>query len=103
MEKRNTQFQTIMMQILKFGKQIHVENSEDLGADPVFCNDNILVENRFVFHKLWKDNDVYSIENILKENCSLITFKRLKEKCRNNTDYSTSNYCICTRSQQLHI
>ena len=47
LEKRNTQFHTIMMQILKSGKQIHVENSEDLGADPVFSNDNILVENRF--------------------------------------------------------
>ena len=29
----------------EFGKQIHVENSEELVTDPFFCNDNILVGN----------------------------------------------------------
>ena len=29
----------------EFGKQIHVENSEELVAEPVFCNQNILVGN----------------------------------------------------------
>ena len=27
----------------EFGKQIHVENSEELVAEPIFCNQNILV------------------------------------------------------------
>ena len=30
---------------IKSGKQIHVENSEELVAEPVFCNQNILVGN----------------------------------------------------------
>ena len=33
----------------EFGKQIHVENSEELVAEPVFCNQNILVGNRIFF------------------------------------------------------
>ena len=33
----------------EFGKQIHVENSEELVAEPIFCNQNILVGNRFFF------------------------------------------------------
>ena len=33
------------------GKQIHVEISEELVAEPVFCNQNILVENRIMFYK----------------------------------------------------
>ena len=32
-----------------FGKRIQVENSEELVADPIFCNDNILVGNKTVF------------------------------------------------------
>ena len=27
----------------EFGKQIHIENSEELVAEPIFCNQNILV------------------------------------------------------------
>ena len=30
----------------EFGKRIQVENSEELVADPIFCNDNILVGNK---------------------------------------------------------
>ena len=33
----------------EFGKQIHVENSEELIAEPIFCNQNILVGNRIMF------------------------------------------------------
>ena len=29
----------------EFCKQIHVENSEELVAEPVFCNQSILVGN----------------------------------------------------------
>ena len=29
----------------EFSKQIHVENSEELVAEPIFCNQNILVGN----------------------------------------------------------
>ena len=35
----------------EFGKQIHVENSEELVAEPIFCNQNILFGNRFFFLK----------------------------------------------------
>ena len=33
----------------EFGKHMQVENSEELVADPIFCNDNILVGNKTVF------------------------------------------------------
>ena len=33
----------------EFGKQIHVENSEELVAEPIFCNQHILVGNRIIF------------------------------------------------------
>ena len=29
----------------EFSKQIHVENSEELVAEPIFCNQNILIGN----------------------------------------------------------
>ena len=33
----------------EFGKHMQVENSEELVADPIFCNDNILVGNKTFF------------------------------------------------------
>ena len=35
----------IFMAYKEFGKQIHVDNSEELVAEPIFCNQNILVGN----------------------------------------------------------
>ena len=39
----------VFMAYKEFGKQIHVENSEELVAEPIFCNQNILVGNRIFF------------------------------------------------------
>ena len=39
----------IFMAYKEFSKQIHVENSEELVAEPFFCNQNILVGNRIIF------------------------------------------------------
>ena len=41
----------VFMAYKEVGKQIHVEISEELVAEPVFCNQNILVENRIMFYK----------------------------------------------------
>ena len=30
----------------EFGRKIYVEKSEELAAEPLFCNDNVQVENR---------------------------------------------------------
>ena len=35
----------------EFGKQIHVANSEQLVAEPIFYNQNILIGNRIIFYK----------------------------------------------------
>ena len=41
----------VFMAYKEFGKQIHVENSEELVAEPVFCYQNILVGNITIFYK----------------------------------------------------
>ena len=43
----------VFMAYKEFSKQIHVENSEKLVAEPIFCNQNILVGNRITFYKNW--------------------------------------------------
>ena len=40
----------------EFSKQIHVENSEELVAEPIFCNQNILVGNIYSKKKKKKKN-----------------------------------------------
>ena len=37
----------VFMAYKELGKQIHVENSEELVAEPIFCNQNILIGNIF--------------------------------------------------------
>ena len=49
----------------EFGKQIHAENSEELVAEPIFSNQNILVGNRIIFlNKNWIDKGVCHIKKI---------------------------------------
>ena len=44
--KVNKFWSHVFMAYKEFSKQIHVENSEELVAEPIFCNQNILVGNR---------------------------------------------------------
>ena len=41
----------------EFGKQIHVENSEELVAEPILCSQNIVVGNRLKKKKKKKKKD----------------------------------------------
>ena len=65
----------------EFSKQIHVENSEELVAEPIFCNQNILVGNRIFFflNKNWIDKGVCHIKNMLNDNGTFMLFKSLKK------------------------
>ena len=84
----------------EFGKQIHVENSEELIAEPIFCNQNILVGNRInFFNKNWTDKGVCHIKNMLNDNDTFMSFKSFKEKFGIMTDYI---YWMCASYQKLH-
>ena len=63
----------------QFGRKIQVESSDELAAEPIFCNDKIQVGNRSICYKNWIDNKVFCIKNILKENGAFITFNQFKE------------------------
>ena len=69
----------------EFGKHMQVENSEELVADPIFCNDNILVETKLFFlkkkkeKKKWIDKGVCFIKNILMKMVRLCYLKSLKK------------------------
>ena len=63
----------------QFGGKIQVESSEELAAEPIFCNNKIQVGNRRIY-KNWIDNGVFPIKNILKENDAFMTFNQFKEK-----------------------
>ncbi|MCK5813887.1 MAG: hypothetical protein KAH03_06500 [Cocleimonas sp.] len=39
---------------------IHSENTEELMAEPIFCNDNIKIGNTTIFYKSWMDNGIYT-------------------------------------------
>ena len=53
----------VFMAYKEFGKQIiHVENSEELVAEPIFCNQNILVGNRFFLNNNWIDKGMCHIK-----------------------------------------
>ena len=55
-------------------KQMHVKNSEELVAEPIFCNPNILFGREKIRH--WTDKGVCHIKNMLNEMvhlCHVIT------------------------------
>ena len=73
----------------QFGRNIQVENSEELAAEPIFCSDNIQVGNRSICYTNWIDNGVFYIKSILKENDAFMSFNPFKGKCGINIDYVT--------------
>ena len=51
------QFWNHVLQAYKqFGRKIQLESSEELAAEPIFCNDKIQVGNRSICYKNWIDN-----------------------------------------------
>ncbi|WP_293716296.1 hypothetical protein, partial [Thiolapillus sp.] len=46
----------------QFGRKIKVESSDELAAEPIFCNDKIQVGNRSICYKNWIDNKVFCIK-----------------------------------------
>ena len=92
--KVNKFWSCVFMAYKEFGKQIHVENSEELVAEPIFCNQNILVGNRIIFYKNWIDKGVCHIKNMLNDNGTFMSFKSFKEKFGIKTDYITYIGCV---------
>ena len=87
----------------EFGKQIHVKNSEELVAEPIFCNQNVLVRNRTIFkNKNWIDKGVCYIKNLLKDNGTFMSFKKFAEKFGIKTDYITYIGCVQAINSYIH-
>ena len=85
----------VFMAYKEFGKQMHVENSEELVAEPIFCSQNILVGNRIIFfNKNWIDKGVCYIKNMLNDDGTFMSFKSFKEKFGIKTDYITYTGCV---------
>ena len=78
----------------QFDRKIQADSSDELAAEPIFCNDKIQVGNRSIRYKNWIDNGVFSIRNVLKENGAFMTFNQFKEKYGINTDYITYIGCV---------
>ena len=91
----------VFMAYKEFGKQIHVENSEELVAELIFCNQNILVGNRIILYKNWIDKGVCHMKNMLNDNGTLMSFKSFKEKFGIKTDYIT--YIGCEQAIKSYI
>ena len=69
-------------------------SSDELAAEPIFCNDKIQVGNRSICDKNWIDNGVFSIKDILKQNGAFMTFNQFKGKYQINTDYVIYIGCV---------
>ena len=85
----------VFMAYKEFGKQIiHVENSEELVAAPIFRSDNILVGNRFLKIKTGLTKACVTLKNMLNDNGTFILFKKFNEKFGIKTDYITYIGCV---------
>ena len=54
--------------INKFGRELEVENSEELAGESIFWTDKIQVGDKSICYKNWIDNGVFFIESILERN-----------------------------------
>ena len=80
----------------QFGRKIQVESSDELAAEPIFCNDKIQVGNRSICYENWIDNGVFYIKKkyILKENGAFMTVDQLRETYGIIIDNITYTGCV---------
>ena len=66
-----------------------IDKVEEIGAEPIFCNDKILVGDKILFHKSWIEKGVYKIGHFLREDREFLKFQVFTIKYGINTDYLT--------------
>ena len=71
----------------EFSRKIHLEKSEKIISEPVFCNDNIQVGKTIVFFdRKWIDTGVCCIINVLTANGTFMSLWSFKETYGISTD-----------------
>ena len=70
-------------------KRVVIDKVEEIGAEPIFCNDKILVGDKILFNRLWIEKGVYKIGHFLREDREFLKFQVFTIKYGINTDYLT--------------
>lgn len=65
---------------LYFSKKSSEQKTLPASMEPLFFNQNILIENETIFYENWFENNVVFVNDILKENNSIMTLDELKSK-----------------------
>ena len=76
------------------GEKIKINKNEEIGAEPVFCNANILIGGNVIFYRNWIEKGVYNIWHFLNDNGCFLDFQSFKTKYRIQTNFITYNGCV---------
>ena len=66
----------------QFGRKIQVKSSDELAAEPIFCNDKIQVGNRSICYKNWIDNKCSVLRTFWKKMAHLWQLSSLRKNMK---------------------
>lgn len=87
----------------RLGDKITIDKNEEIGAEPVFCNNDILVGGKIVCYQKWVEEGVYKISHFLNENGNFLEFQAFKNKYGIQTNFITYNGIVKAIKKYIRI
>jgi exonuclease III len=78
----------------ELGLKLAIDRVEEIGAEPVFCNEKILVGGETLFNKSWIEKGVFNIGHFLEEGGDFFNFQAFRTKYGINTNFLTYTGCV---------
>ena len=74
--------------------KIKPQTAEELLAEPLFLNDEILVENKPIYYQTWVRKEIYSIGHLVHETGEIYTYEQFTQQYNVRTNALTYLGCI---------
>ena len=84
------------------GNKVKCENVYEIDAEPLFCNNNILVGKSPIFYADWLRENVCTIGKLLKENRSFLSYNEFVNAYGIATNFLTYSGCINAVKSFIH-
>ena len=78
----------------EFGKRILVKEANEFVSEPLFCNNNILIEKKTFFSMNWLRKGVYTIGHLLDDDGTFLSYDNFTRKYNVKANFVTYYGCI---------
>lgn len=75
-------------------KSISVDKVDEMLNEPIFCNENIKIDNEVVFYRKWFDKGIYAIRYVIEKNGNFLSCQAFTHKFNLNINFVSYMGCM---------